>query len=192
MVDVVATHYLEAYNNAPREAARDIAERARETLVEAAERAKSLGSSNQALTLLRKALDVTEEPSTRAQLLYKAGSAAMSAGRIDEAIDLFNEALDTLEPDQGDLNARTRQRLGSALFFAGELDKAKEVLDAAEAVIEDPAKQIAAAYIYSGLALVHTFKGEAELASAYCDKAMPPAEHNDALGLIADILITRA
>jgi class 3 adenylate cyclase/tetratricopeptide (TPR) repeat protein len=191
MVDVVATHYLEAYNNAPREVGAPIAERAREKLIEAAERAKSLGSSSQALSLLRKALDVTEEPASRAELLYKAGAAAVSAGRIEEAVDLFNEALETLGPNQGDLNARIRESLGNALFFVGDLERAEEVLHAAEAVIEQPTEQIAAAYIYSGLARILTFKGESDLASAYCDKAMRPAEHNDALGLIADILITR-
>jgi tetratricopeptide (TPR) repeat protein len=191
MVDVVATHYLEAYNNASSEDSIAIAERARGTLVEAAERARSLGSNDQALSLLQKALDVTKDQAGRTELFYKAGNAAVSAGRTDEAVGLFNEALNGLSENQSDLNAQIRQSLGNAYFFAGELTKAQEVLSAAEAHIEDPTQQIAAAYMFSGLARIHTFKGEAELASAYCDRAMIPAERNDAVGLIADILITR-
>jgi class 3 adenylate cyclase/tetratricopeptide (TPR) repeat protein len=191
MVDVVATHYLEAYDNASHEDAETIADRARDTLVEAAERASSLGSNDQALSLLQKALGVTQEPAARPTLLHKAGVAALNSGQDEQAMELFNEALDLLGPDQSELSAQVRQSLGNACFFAGDLIKAQEVLETAEAEIQEPTQQIAAAYIFSGLARIHAFKGEAELASAYCDKAMQPAERNDALGLIAEVLITR-
>jgi tetratricopeptide (TPR) repeat protein len=191
MVDVVATHYLEAYNNAPPEEADAISERAREALVEAADRASSLGSSDQALSLLQKALEVTQEPAARPALLLKAGDAALAAAREDQALGFFTEALDVLPPEEGDLGAQIRLSLGNAYFFAGDLTQAQQVLEAAEADIKDPAGEIAAAYVFSGLARIYTFRGMPELASAYCDKAMLSAERNDALALIADVLITR-
>ncbi|MEA2461036.1 MAG: hypothetical protein QOH90_1213, partial [Actinomycetota bacterium] len=193
LVDVVATHYLEAYNNSRKEdeASAPLAAKARQTLVEAAERARSLGSSAQAVLLLEKALGIATGDSERGRILYLAGSAAVDAANIDVAIAHFKTAIEHLAGESDyELRAHAQAQLGRTLFLSSRLDEAAVMLKAALEHIPN-AMTPAAARIYTELARVSYFIGDFEGSDNYSRLAMPAAEKAGDLGIIADCLITR-
>src|SRR5439155_5300394 len=96
IVEVVASHYLEAFRAAPEATdAGDIRARAREMLVRAAERAASLAASEEALRYFEQALELAEEPLERAELHERAGRMAWIAGRAPEARAHSEQAIST-------------------------------------------------------------------------------------------------
>ncbi|MGH2756260.1 MAG: adenylate/guanylate cyclase domain-containing protein, partial [Actinomycetota bacterium] len=192
MVDVVATHYLEAYKNSKDDKASEIAEKARAALIEAAGRARSLGSGEQASTLYQKALSITSGGPERGELLFHVGDSALWAGQVDIGTEHLLEAIDALRTGRNsDLLARARVRLGVAYFLASRLPDAIEMLEAAAAEIEEPESDPNAGSIFGELARIHMFAGNLEEAETYSRKALPPAERHGRLVDIAEVIITR-
>ncbi|MEA2499316.1 MAG: hypothetical protein QOH26_1721, partial [Actinomycetota bacterium] len=193
VIDVIATHYMEAYNNARKddESSAQLAERARAALVEASERATSLGSSAQAQSLLEKALGIAGDGPDRGEILYLAGRAAYNAGRMDTAVGHLTEAIELL-PKGDDLERRARAQatLGQTLFLSSRPDEAIEMLEGALTEIPDDLSP-AAAHLFSELARVSYFAGDPEKSQYYSDRAMPAAERAGNIAVIADCLITR-
>jgi len=90
---ILAEQYLAAWQNSPKDAARDdLAARARALLRVGAERATSLGSDAQAFAFLETALSVEPPAAERAELLGLAAAAAEGAGRFEDAERLLAEA----------------------------------------------------------------------------------------------------
>jgi class 3 adenylate cyclase/tetratricopeptide (TPR) repeat protein len=109
---VVATHYLEAYRASPRgPEAEALAARARDSLSQAAQRALSLGSPEQALVYAELALEVTPMGRERAGLLETAGRAAALAARFDRAEPLLEESIALFE-ELGDAAGAGRATVG--------------------------------------------------------------------------------
>jgi class 3 adenylate cyclase/tetratricopeptide (TPR) repeat protein len=195
MIDVVATHYVEAYNNSNKqdESAGGLAELARSSLVEAAARARSLGSNNQCVALLEKALPVTEEPSQRAEILFLAGSAASDAALFDVAIEHLQAAVALFdESDDYEKRAFVQGQLGTTYYLISRLDEAESVLLSAVEDLPDPDKSRAVAVLYTALARVYAFSGDPEKSERYATLGVAASERTDNLALIADAMITRA
>jgi class 3 adenylate cyclase/tetratricopeptide (TPR) repeat protein len=192
LIDVVATHYLEAYRNSPKDAD-GLAAEARHKLVEAAERALSLASHEQALALYEKALSLPADDATRGHLLYLSGDASRSAGRPELAVERLEEAIAVLGP-LGDKEAlgEARASLGHAYFLSSRVDEAISMLEGALSELDDPDVDPVAPPLYSQLARVHVFAAHYDEALDYTERALGLAEKLDDLTTIADLLITRA
>jgi class 3 adenylate cyclase/tetratricopeptide (TPR) repeat protein len=192
MLDVVATHYFEAFKNSRQDTkAAPLADKARSALVGAAERARALGSPTQALALLEKALGITDEGRERADLLVKAGSNAGSAGLLEAAIEFFRASTELLaNEDDHEVLANAQVQLGATLFYASRLDEAEELLTQAVGDLQDPTT-LAAARLYSELARAYVFKGDSAKGEEYSMLAMPAAERAGDMPLIVNTLITR-
>lgn len=193
LADVVATHYVEAYQNSPRdEASEELATAARNSLIEAARRARSLGSSRQALTLLEKALPITGEGQERGVLLRMAGRAAANSGDIDRSVNYLEAAIEILkEGDDRHLLSRARAQLADAYFLLSRVADAIEMLKAAIGELDDPARDPGGGRLYAELARMYAFAGEFENAARFADLAMVPAERFGDIQAISEGLITR-
>jgi class 3 adenylate cyclase/tetratricopeptide (TPR) repeat protein len=98
LASALAGHYAAAHQYAAPGAEADaLAAQARVALRAAAERAASLGSHQQAVTLFRQALELTEAAQERADLLYRAGHEAqdqtpeVARELLEQALDLYRQ-----------------------------------------------------------------------------------------------------
>ncbi len=97
VVEVVASHYLAAYDTQPEaEDAGEIRQRALEMLGRAGERAASLAAVGEARRYFEQAAALADAPSERAVLLERAGAMALLAAEFEPAEQLAAEALDLL------------------------------------------------------------------------------------------------
>ena len=189
LASVVATHYVEAFR-ASKEGpdAQALAARARDWLGQAAERAQSLGSPEQALAYAEQALEITPEGAERAALLARAGEAAQHAAKIEQAIGFFDEAID-LHRANGDVEAvaRLTARQGQSLVF---LNRGKELVERCETALaalggddERPAAEL-----YECLAVAHFLRGEPERALQQAERGLALAERFDLQELFGRLL----
>lgn len=194
LIDVIATHYVEAFNNSPKnEESQQLGRRALTALREAAKRARALGSNEQSLALSEKALLIASQDGDRAELLLEGGVAANACGQIDKSINLLRASVELLaKMERTSLLGEARNALGNAYFVAARMDEAEQMLLEAAEELEDPETDPSAGAVYSELARVYVFKGEFEKGDAYSILAMPPAERAGNMPVIADTLITRA
>jgi tetratricopeptide (TPR) repeat protein len=193
LIDVVATHYVEAFRNASGDDdAAEIGRRARVTLADAAGRASSLGSHEQAMALLKKALEIAEEPAERGRLLCKAGIAASISAHTEEAIEQLSAGIELLKgTGETELRARAQAQLGTAYFLLSRLDEAEKMLGEAVEELEDTGTGSAATLLVEA-ARIQAFKGNFEQCERFSAQALPAAERAERLDLIAEALITRA
>jgi class 3 adenylate cyclase/tetratricopeptide (TPR) repeat protein len=192
MIDVVATHYMEAYNNSRKEESEELADRARVTLTDAAKRAETLGSPSQALLLFEKALTITSDGPDRTTVLYRAGRAAALAGTLDVAVTHLTSAVDSIEPSADpETIAEIHQQLAKAYFLGGRVEESEKMLVAAIGQLEDPEDTLAGARLYTELARMCIFNNETAKGEYYTSIAMPPLERANNIALISECLITR-
>lgn len=187
LVDVIATHYVEAHRFTP---SRELADKARVALVDAADRAASLGSPEQGQSLVETAIAVTEPGRQRGELLHRAGELASASGKTEAAAALFQQSIEELQ-GHPELITQVQISMGVAYFLAGRLDEGRELLEGALAQIDDPSNVPAAADIYAQLARLYTFQGHWDVADEYCRRALANAEHHERLVTVVDALITR-
>jgi class 3 adenylate cyclase len=108
VVEVIASHYLAAYEAAPDvEDAEQIKARARETLVRAGERAESLAAAAEARRYFEQAAELADEALERGGLLGRAGDMAGYAGDPDAARRLLEESIAIFEAE-GDTHGAAR------------------------------------------------------------------------------------
>jgi tetratricopeptide (TPR) repeat protein len=88
--------------------------------------------------LMRSAIELTEDPAERAQLLEEAGQLTLADGRPGDAIGQFEEA-DELLRELGELHgaARLRARQAEALFLEGRTDESVALMEPAYSVLRD-------------------------------------------------------
>jgi class 3 adenylate cyclase/tetratricopeptide (TPR) repeat protein len=93
IVEVLASHYLDAYREVPdAEDSAAIKERARQTLTRAGERAASLGAAEEAQGYYERAIELASSELERADLEDRAGVMAWRRGLVHAAIDRFESA----------------------------------------------------------------------------------------------------
>ena len=138
-VEVVAAHYLDAYEAAPDAAdAATIRRKAAERLALAGDRAASLAAPDEAQTYFEKAARLAEEPLWQADLLERAGSAAQEGGRYPEALALYERAIQLFHGEgEARRAAHVTGSMGIAMGFAGDLSGGAERMEEAFAALAD-------------------------------------------------------
>jgi class 3 adenylate cyclase/tetratricopeptide (TPR) repeat protein len=98
IVEVLASHYLDAYNAAPEaDHANEIRTQAREKLARAGDRAASLAAGREAQRYFEQAAELTDDDVMAAGLRVRAGQMAARRGRTDEARALYDKAHSTFQ-----------------------------------------------------------------------------------------------
>ncbi len=181
VAEVLAAHLAEAYALDPdAEDADEIRDRARDSLVHAAERASALAAAAEACRYLARAAELCAEEAERGELERKAGNFALQAGLSDWAEVLLIGSAERFAA-LGD-----RRELLAVADLAwldtsnGQLDRARERLEAALVEIDRGVVDPTVARIEGTLGNVLALSDEPDLALAHLDRAVKMAE---ALGL---------
>jgi class 3 adenylate cyclase/tetratricopeptide (TPR) repeat protein len=178
IVEVIAAHYVDAYNMAPdADDAPEIKARAQEMLTRAGERAASLAANDEAQHYFERAADLSDDPLVEAQLHERAGRTAFASGRVEEAGLHFGRALELFEA-QGMTHpaARVTARLGEAEWRLGRLDEALARMENAFEILSGDEPDEDLATLAAEIGRLHFFKGEPELAAPRIDRAIEIAE----------------
>ena len=178
VVEVLASHYLAAYEAAPEDPdAERITERARELLTEAGERAASLAASEEAERYFMQAASLAKQPLVRARLLERAGAMAVRAGNTEQAQRSFEEALAFFQADDKPHDAaRLTARLGEVEWMLGQLDAALERMERAWSELSGDQPDADLATLAAQLGRLYTFTGDWSAASARLETAIVLAE----------------
>jgi class 3 adenylate cyclase/tetratricopeptide (TPR) repeat protein len=177
-VEVVAAHYLDAYDAAPDAAdAPAIRRKAAEHLALAGDRAASLAAAEEAQRYFEKAAAFAEEPLWRAELVERAGRAAQDGGRYPEALGLYERAID-LYRAEGDARraAHATGAMGITMGFTGDLSGGAERMEEAFAALADDEPGVELAELAEALARHRYFLSEYEAASERVERALEIAE----------------
>jgi tetratricopeptide (TPR) repeat protein len=178
VVEVVASHYLAAYEAAPdSQGAAEIREKARDMLARGGERAQSLAASVEARRYFEQAAALATSPSERARLLDRAGWMASFAGDPDSARALLEEAI-ALYEEQGDTHAAARVlgRLGHVDAFTGRRAESLVRLERAFGVIARDEADEDLARLAAALSTGYWFSGDVERAAERAELALDIAE----------------
>jgi tetratricopeptide (TPR) repeat protein len=177
-VEVVAAHYLDAYEAAPDAAdAAAIRRKAAERLALAGDRAASLAASEEAQTYFEKAATLAEEPLWQADLLERGGRAAQEGGRYSEALALFERAIELFRGG-GDARraAHVTGAIGITMGYTGDLAGGAERMEEAFAALADDAPSEELAELAEALARHRFFLADYEKASERIERALEIAE----------------
>jgi class 3 adenylate cyclase/tetratricopeptide (TPR) repeat protein len=178
IVEVVASHYLAAYQVAPEaDDAIEMKAKACAHLARAGERAASLAANEEAQRYFEQAAALAGEPVLQARLLERAGDTAFQAEGGESAQSHFAQALQLFEDTgEGHEAARVTARLGVVEWRLGLLEEALERMERAFSDLqgEEPDADVAA--LAAELGRLHAFRGEFELASERLETALELAE----------------
>ena len=194
IVEVVAAHYLSAYEAAPEaEDAEAIRTTARQRLVAAGERAASLAAPAEAQRYFEQALALTEEPVARAEFLERAGDLAWTARQPEQAEIHYHEAIATFRSaGRTHAAARVSASLGDVnSAHRGLIDEAVEQMEEAYEVLRQEEPDADLATLAAMLGRLHYFRGEIELAAERVDLALGIAEGLGLPELISQALNTK-
>jgi tetratricopeptide (TPR) repeat protein len=178
IVEVVAAHYLDAWRAAPdAEDAEEIKGTAREMLIRAAERASSLGATAEAQRAYERALELTEDAITRAELHEHAGVEAASGARADDAIRHLDAAISGYEgADAAHPAARVSATRAEIMWERGKLADAIESLETSFEVLRGDEPDEALATLAAQLARFQFFAGDFDRAFERLEIALDLAE----------------
>ena len=178
VVEVVASHYLDAYRAAPAaDDAEAIKVKARTMLSRAGERAASLAAAREAQRYFEQAAELADDPVGQARFHADAARMAWRRGRADEARALFEQALTVFDgAGLGREAARVSARLGEIDFREGHPPEAVARLEKALEMLADdePEEDLAAVAGQLGRFLV--LNGQHEEAAPYLERALELAE----------------
>jgi tetratricopeptide (TPR) repeat protein len=161
IVEVVASHYLQAHDLDPQaDDAQAIRGKAMDMLARAGERAASLAASGEARRYFEQASSLADDPLVKADLLDRAGRMAWMGGDAEGSTHLFEESI-ALYESQGQAQdaARVSGGLADVESAAGRLSQAIERLERAFEIVSqetaskdlaDLAARLGAAYIFAG------------------------------------------
>ncbi|HET7743704.1 MAG TPA: AAA family ATPase, partial [Gaiellaceae bacterium] len=179
-VEVIASHYLAAYEAAPEaDDASEIRDSARAMLVRAAERAESLAAAAEARWYFEQAAALAGEQAKKAELLHRAGEMAARAGDLESARSILSESI-TLFEALGDTHAAARvtAKLGRANFFTDRRDEAMAAMERAFSVIANDEPDEDLALLAARLSLGYWYSADLELAAERAELALDIAEAN--------------
>ncbi len=197
LAGVVATHYLEAHRTSrPGAEADAVAAKARDWLGQACARARSLGSSEEALSYAEEALDIARPGTERAGLLELAGETARDAAEFERALGFLEEAVAYYEESRdpvggGRATALLAEALSGLHRYAGAIGRAEKAFGALGDV-EGSAADVARAQLAWMLSFCCTASGAPAEGVEWAEKALTFAERVDDAELLARGLRARA
>jgi predicted ATPase len=193
IVEVVASHYVAAYESAPEaEDSAQIKQKAHELLARAAERAASLAAAEEAQRYFEQAAELAGDPLQQARMRERSGEMAWLRGRAEEAKPLFEEAIALFDgAGQTHAAARVSARLGEVEWRRGQLEQAIERMERAYDVLvrDEPDEDLAS--FAAQLGRLHFFHGDVERAAERVETALEIAETLWLPEVVAQALITK-
>jgi class 3 adenylate cyclase/predicted ATPase len=194
IVEVLASHYLDAYRLAPEAGdGEEVMAKARDALIRAGERAESLGAPGEAQRYLEHAAALAHEPSSRAELLARAGWLASYAADYDAASRLLGEAAGLYEAE-GDTHAwaRASGRLSLVERFQGRSEQALARAERAFDVVaaDEPDEDVAS--LAAALGAGYLFAGDHERGSERLEFALGLAQSLGSADLVSRTLSTKS
>jgi class 3 adenylate cyclase/tetratricopeptide (TPR) repeat protein len=190
----LASHYRWAHDaSEPGPEAAALAGQARLALRAAADRAAALGGHQQAVGYLEEALDVTDTPADRAELLERAATSADSMTDYAAAERFATRAAEEFRTAGDSLGAaRATALLGWSVINAGDVKRASKLLAAAHAELPESERGTEIEVIL----LVHLSRaafrgGEMAKAAEFADRALALAEPRNDEALIAEAFINK-
>jgi class 3 adenylate cyclase/tetratricopeptide (TPR) repeat protein len=193
VVEIVASHFLEAHRLAPdAEDAPRIRDLARGMLIRAGERAASLAAPAEARAYFERAAELTDAPTDRAALLERAGSMALQLGQLEHAAGLVLEAKGLFEEaGQSHPAAQAEATLAEIAFQQGHLDQAIESARRAHSVLAGDVPDAAFALVTGQFGRFLALAGSAE-AAPVLEEALRIAEHLQLDEVYSQALSSRA
>ena len=194
IVEVVAAHYLSAYEAAPEaQDAQEIRDKAREHLVSAGERARSLAAPIEAQRYFEQAVGLADDPLVQAELHERAGIAAAIAVHAEDAASHFEQAI-TLYGGAGASHpaARVSARLAETMWDRGRLEHGLEMMERAFELLstEEPDEDLA--WLAAQLGRFLFFAGQIEAATERIEAALHIAEALRLPEVLSQALNTKA
>ena len=181
LVEVVASHYLDAYEAAPEatDAAR-IKERARSALTRAGERAASLAAAGEAQRYFEQSAELADEPLEQATLTDRAGQMAWRANKPADARMLLGRA-DAVYAEHGDAvsSALVASLLADIDFNEGHPSNAAARVEPALEALESAGSDADVAPVAAQLGRFLVFTGDYERALPNLERALALAESLD-------------
>ena len=194
IVEVVASHYLEAFRSAPDASdAAEIKVRAREMLTRAGERAASLAAAREAQRYFEQAAELGDDAVTCAELQFRAGEMAWRRARGEEAEKLLGEAHSTFErAGLVDRAARVSARLADFDYRKGRIGEAVARLERALEMLptEDADEDVGEVAAQLGRYLV--LQGRPDAAMPHLELALKVAEGLESMELFAGALTSKS
>jgi predicted ATPase/class 3 adenylate cyclase len=178
LVEVVASHYLDALDAAPDAGdAGEIRAKAQVMLMRAGERAESLAAAAEARRYFEQAGELTDDAAAKAALLGRAGDMAARAADPDAAHRFLQEAIDIYE-ELGDSHAAARvsTRLARLERFTGRLDEGLARMERAFDVISSDEPDEDLALLAARLSLAYWAAGDLERANERAELALDISE----------------
>jgi class 3 adenylate cyclase/tetratricopeptide (TPR) repeat protein len=178
VVEVIAAHYLEAYNLAPQDTDADqVRDRAAEVLFQAGERAASLAANSEAEHYFEQAARLVPESARQAEMHERAGQMAARAGRYPVATAHLERAIALYEGENlPHPAARALSRLGLLESVSGQLDQSVQRMERAFAVLAGDAPDEDLATLAVRLGVLLHFKGDTETAARRIEVALDIGE----------------
>ena len=179
IVEVVASHYLEAWRLEPDAPdSQEIKGKAREMLVRAAERAAALAAADEAQSAFERATELSESDLERATLTERAGEMAELLGKPEEATTAYVEATRLFEAaGQARRAARVQARLAGVEHSRGHTDQAIQRMMAARAGLADDVSDPDLAAVVAQLGRTLAVQQRGEEAAPVLEEALELAEH---------------
>ena len=194
IVEVVASHYVEAYHAAPDapDASR-IKSKACLALIHAGRRAESLAASEEAVRYFSQAIELTDDPAARADLHERAGHMARIAGKTDFAVEHYEAAIRLFQhAGMKHPAARVSSAYGEALRDLGKIEEARERMQAAYQVLSAEEPDADLATLLWRLARMMYFAGDMEGAARHNEQSLALAESLQLPEVFAQALNTKA
>ncbi len=194
IVEVLASHYLEAYRLAPEaDDAGDMRAKAQEMLARAGERAGALAATEEALRYFEQALELAEEPDTSASLEERAGRMAALSGRLASARTHFERAVTILDDiGRTHASARVSARLGELDMFEDRMQEGAVRMERAFSVLSNDDEDADVATLAAQLGRLYYFLGDRESAASRIELALGLAERLDLPEQLSQALNTKA
>jgi class 3 adenylate cyclase/tetratricopeptide (TPR) repeat protein len=193
LIEVIATHRLDAYRLVPDDEDADrLRGEALDLLLRAADRATSLAALQEAERLTLTALELSTDDVTRAQLLTQAATLAMARGEPSESRQFSERALAIHRALGDDLaSAHVLAAIGDALFLEGRADDGVKLMRQAYDALKDGPPSVELAELAAQLGRLYGLSGKPEEGIEALERAIDLAERLHLPGVLSDAMNSR-
>jgi class 3 adenylate cyclase/tetratricopeptide (TPR) repeat protein len=194
IVEVVASHLLDAYLAAPDDGdAEAIRRDALETLRRASERAASLGANPEAQRYAERAIELASDRRSAAELHERAGMMAVAHLDLEPGVAHFRKAIELYEAEGARLPAaRVSARLGDAMWSQGKGADALDLMESAYRVLVDEEPNADLAQLAAQLGRFSYFGGDSHAGLERIERALEIAEALDLPEVLSEALNTKS